>query len=159
MKLFVVVLILLFCVVNSFVMKPSKLLRSSKRNALKEVAVVGEIKNGDRKLVETENGTVIVANVGGSLYAVNAKCPHLGLPMKKGKIEIENGTPTITCNFHNSKFSIEDGKCTAWCTGVLGMPNSGFLGGMMGAVGGEKNTPATTYKVSITEDNKVMIDM
>ena len=79
--------------------------------------------------------------------------------MKKGKIEIENGTPTITCNFHNSKFSIEDGKCTAWCTGVLGMPNSGFLGGMMGAVGGEKNTPATTYKVSITEDNKVMIDM
>ena len=76
MKLFVVVLIFLFCVVHSFVMKPSKLLRSSKRNALKEVAVVGEIKNGDRKLVETENGTVIVANVGGSLYAVNAKCPH-----------------------------------------------------------------------------------
>lgn len=39
--------------------------------------------SGDRKIVETEAGSVIVANVDGAIYAVNAKCPHLGLPMKK----------------------------------------------------------------------------
>lgn len=48
-----------------------------------EVGSVNEIPNGERKIVDTEVGAVIVANVGGSYYAVNAKCPHLGLPMKK----------------------------------------------------------------------------
>lgn len=41
---------------------------------------------GERKVVDTEAGAVIVTNVGGSLYAVLAKCPHLGLPMKTGMI-------------------------------------------------------------------------
>lgn len=39
---------------------------------------------GERKIVDTEVGAVIVANVEGSFYAVLAKCPHLGLPMKTG---------------------------------------------------------------------------
>lgn len=111
-------LVLLFITCDAFLTRSVAIVRSAKLNALKEVAKVGEIKEGDRKLVETEAGTVIVANVGGAIYAVNAKCPHLGLPMKKGKIDVEQGgVPTITCNFHNSKFSLEDGKCTAWCTG------------------------------------------
>ena len=42
--------------------------------------------------------------------------------MKKGAIDVQNGTPTITCNFHNSKFSLTDGSCKSWCTGVLGLP-------------------------------------
>lgn len=40
---------------------------------------------GERKIVDTEAGAVIVANVEGSFYAVLAKCPHLGLPMKTGR--------------------------------------------------------------------------
>ena len=51
--------------------------------ARREVGTVTEIPNGERKLIDTDNGTVIIANVGGSFFAVNAKCPHLGLPMKK----------------------------------------------------------------------------
>jgi hypothetical protein len=43
---------------------------------------VSEIPNGERKLIDTDSGVVIVTNVKGSFYAVNAKCPHLGLPMK-----------------------------------------------------------------------------
>ena len=40
---------------------------------------------GERKIVDTDMGAVIVANVEGSFYAVLAKCPHLGLPMKTGE--------------------------------------------------------------------------
>jgi hypothetical protein len=43
-----------------------------------QVAEVDEIKPGDRKIVDTEAGAVIVANVDGKFFAVNAKCPHLG---------------------------------------------------------------------------------
>jgi hypothetical protein len=31
-----------------------------------------------------------VANVGGEFYAVNAKCPHLGLPMKRGALSFQD---------------------------------------------------------------------
>ena len=61
--------------------------------------------------MDTPYGVVIVANVAGQFYAVNARCPHLGLPMKKGPIGMDaDGVPTITCNFHNSAFSLEDGS-------------------------------------------------
>ena len=43
-----------------------------------KVADVDEIKPGERKIVDTEAGAVIVANVDGKFFAVNAKCPHLG---------------------------------------------------------------------------------
>jgi nitrite reductase/ring-hydroxylating ferredoxin subunit len=35
-------------------------------------------------VLDGPEGAIIVANVKGSFYAVNAKCPHLGLPMKRG---------------------------------------------------------------------------
>lgn len=54
----------------------------------------------DRLFPRPHTGAVVVANVGGNYYAVNAKCPHLGLPMKRGAIEVEGGEPVITCNFH-----------------------------------------------------------
>lgn len=75
--------------------------------------------------------------------------------MKKGKIEIENNVPTITCSFHNSKFDLNDGKCVQWCTGILGQKND-LIGGMMGSFGGEKNSPAKIYDVEVV-DGKVML--
>ena len=47
------------------------------------VGLASEIPIGERKVIDTKAGAVIVANVDGNFYAVNAKCPHLGLPMKK----------------------------------------------------------------------------
>lgn len=76
MMLLVAVLILLVSNINAFV---SKTFKGNKLAlyALKEVATVSEIRDGDRKIIETENGSVIITNVKGSFYAVNAKCPHL----------------------------------------------------------------------------------
>ena len=71
---------------------------------------------------------------------------------------MENGTPTITCNFHNSKFSLNDGKCTAWCTGALGIPGTGFLVKAMGNLGGATNSPATVYPVTVT-DGKLFLEL
>mmetsp|Transcript_21234 Transcript_21234/g.33570 ORF Transcript_21234/g.33570 Transcript_21234/m.33570 type:complete len:86 (+) Transcript_21234:2-259(+) len=81
------------------------------------------------------------------------------LPMKKGAITSEGGVPTITCNFHNSKFSMKDGSCQLWCDKVLGIPGTGFLAGAMGNVGGAKNSPADAYPVTVTEEGKVLLDL
>lgn len=88
--------------------------RSIRLNGLVEVGNINEIPNGERKIIDVDQNTIIVANIDGNYYAVNAKCPHLGLPMKTGEISSASGTPTITCKFHNSQFSLEDGSCKQW---------------------------------------------
>jgi len=149
---------------------------------------------------------VIVANVEGVFYAVLAKCPHLGLPMKtglfrvewrgredgrvcllacyvfinglkrtgpsshpslllspfppprfKGNIAVEGGEPTITCKFHNSKFELSTGKCTAWSESVFGIKGTEGIAGFVGGFGGAKDSPATVFPVSTSEEGLVSI--
>jgi nitrite reductase/ring-hydroxylating ferredoxin subunit len=111
---------------------------------------------GEREILDGNNGPVLVTKVAGSFYAVDATCPHLGLPMKKGKIATEDGKPTLTCNFHNSCFELESGKCTQWVTGALGF-KSGILGSVMGKVGGQKQD-IKAYKVTVQEDGSLLIE-
>ena len=67
---------------NAFKAMPHSIRFISARSAI-EVGTVASLPNGERQIVETSAGSVIVTNVDGNFYAVNAKCPHLGLPMKK----------------------------------------------------------------------------
>ena len=75
---------------------------------------------GEREIIKGPNGPILVTKVAGSFYAVDATCPHLNLPMKKGKISVKDGQPTLTCNFHNSCFEMKTGRCTQW----VGLPIS-----------------------------------
>ena len=67
---------------NAYKSMPHSIRFISARSAI-EVGTVSSIPNGERQIVETSAGSVIVTNVDGNFYAVNAKCPHLWLPMKK----------------------------------------------------------------------------
>jgi hypothetical protein len=53
---------------------------------------------------------------------------------------------------------LNDGKCTAWCTGVFNLPGSGFLGNALSNFGGQENSPATVYKVEVS-DGKLFIQI
>ena len=55
--------------------------------------------------VTVENTAVAVFNVGGLLYAVDAKCTHVGAPLDKGTVA---GT-TVTCPWHGSQFDLRTG--------------------------------------------------
>ncbi len=53
------------------------------------------------------NGTpVAVFRVGGTLYAINARCTHLGGPLDQGALE---GTH-VKCPWHGSVFDVTNGK-------------------------------------------------
>ena len=115
---------------------------------------------GERRVVETQiAGAIIVAKLGGEYYAVNAKCPHLGLPMKRGPIllgEKEGDDPTITCNFHNSVFSLKDGSCKTWCSAVMGLPGTQWLASASGKLGGLQNSPAEVYIVTVSQGRVIV---
>jgi nitrite reductase/ring-hydroxylating ferredoxin subunit len=49
---------------------------------------------------------VMVANCGGTCYAISAVCTHKGAPLNKGTVNGEY----ITCPWHKASFRIADGK-------------------------------------------------
>ncbi|KAL1495534.1 hypothetical protein AB1Y20_016898 [Prymnesium parvum] len=110
----------------------------------------------DRTIVDGPDGAIIVTKVKGEYYAVDATCPHLGLPMKRGKIADGPDGVTLTCNFHNSCWSMADGSCKKWVTGALGFENA-LAAGVMGSVGGAKSD-IKAYDVTVAEDGSLIID-
>jgi len=115
------------------------------------------VQEGERQILYGSHGPILVTRVAGSYYAIDATCPHLNLPMKKGKITIdENGKPILTCSFHNSCFEMETGKCTKWVTGALSIENE-VISDIMGSLGNEKKD-ITAYYVLEEEDGTLTVN-
>ena len=49
---------------------------------------------------------VVIARVGGALYAVSGKCAHMACPLSGGKLEGH----TLTCGCHDWRFDIRTGR-------------------------------------------------
>jgi nitrite reductase/ring-hydroxylating ferredoxin subunit len=85
-------------------------------------------KSGRRQLavfrVETDGGPTV--------YAVDNRCPHEGYPLAEGTVD---ESCQLTCNWHNWKFRLDDGKC------VLGGDNLG------------------RYDVRVEADGGVLVDL
>jgi hypothetical protein len=68
---------------------------------------------GKREVVKVGEQKVLILNHEGKIYALENACPHLKLPMKKGKITA-NGA--ITCPWHRSSFNLCSGAVEEWIT-------------------------------------------
>ena len=110
---------------------------------------------GGREILYGKNGPILVTRVAGSYYAVDATCPHLNLPMKKGKVTVEEGEVVLTCSFHNSCFEMTTGKCKKWVTGALGRQNE-LISGIMSSVGSDKKD-IKAYLVLEGEDGSLTV--
>ena len=51
---------------------------------------------------------IALFKVGGQVYAVDNRCPHEGYPLAQGQVDDDC---VLTCNWHNWKFRLQDGKC------------------------------------------------
>ncbi|OKH11751.1 Rieske (2Fe-2S) protein [[Limnothrix rosea] IAM M-220] len=114
--------------------------------AKSKVASVSAVSEG-QVLKATANGqAVLVSKSNGRYCAIANKCPHLGLPMAKGKVE--NGT--ITCPFHGSKFDLCSGKNVEWVDSFVGIPLPGVAKKVM-AMGKE---PTDVASFAVTQEGE-----
>jgi nitrite reductase/ring-hydroxylating ferredoxin subunit len=114
-----------------------------------KVANVAEV-NGVTKA--TVNGKKIIVSKNNDKYcAIENKCPHLGLPLAKGKVE----GGVITCPFHGSKFDLCSGKNVGWVNSVMGMPAPGWATNLIAA--GKAPTDVQSFVVS-QEGEELFID-
>ena len=70
------------------------------------VAKTSEIAPGSMKKVVVEGKEILLANVGGSFYAVSERCPHMGGHLSEGSIE----DGIVTCPRHGSRFDVRTGQ-------------------------------------------------
>lgn len=71
-----------------------------------KVGRVGEFSEGKLKKVQVAGEDVVVANLGGKIYAIAATCTHRGAPLDEGELD---GT-IVVCPWHGGQFDITTGK-------------------------------------------------
>ena len=102
---------------------------------------------GDRKVIKTDSGPVLVINHDSGFYAVGSKCPHMSLPLRKGKLTDDGA---IVCPFHRTAFDLKTGEPKNWT------PFPPVVGPLMGQLSAAKGLP--TYPVKI-EDGSIWVDI
>jgi nitrite reductase/ring-hydroxylating ferredoxin subunit len=103
---------------------------------------------GERQVVKVNDRNVLLINNNGQIYAVDNLCPHLKLPMKKGKITADGSM--IVCPWHKSAFNL--------CTGEVGewTPWPPVVGKVMGMVSSEKPLPVFATRI---EDGSIWVEI
>jgi len=71
-----------------------------------EAASIYEMPEGTMKAVEIKGKEILLANVGGTVYAVSERCGHMNAPLARGVL---NGK-IVTCPLHFSRFDVTSGK-------------------------------------------------
>lgn len=111
-----------------------------------DVASLEDIQK-QRQVVSVDNHKILLIWHQDQIYAVQSQCPHLKLPLTKGKINEDN---QLVCPFHKSAFDLCTGEVKCWS------PWPPLVGGLLGAISSEKNL--VVYPVKI-EENRIFVEV
>jgi nitrite reductase/ring-hydroxylating ferredoxin subunit len=108
-----------------------------------KIAELGSLTDGKPFCVKTPALNVLLIRQGTTVHAVENRCPHLNLPMARGKVV----GGEIVCPFHGSRFDIRTGENTDWVSAVAGMRLPAWSSSLLSF--GKKPQPIKTYSVSL----------
>ena len=104
-----------------------------------------KLPEGRREVVELDRKQILLIRHKGELFAVNNKCPHMGYPLKGGRIDNDCA---LHCPFHRSAFDLETGDVQDWVTWPPG------IGVMLGKLSKEKALDVYSVK---EEDGAILV--
>lgn len=73
---------------------------------IKKTVSTSGLPAGTMKKVTVDGTVLLIANVGGTYYAINNTCPHLGGSLADGKLEGN----FVRCPRHGARFDVTNGK-------------------------------------------------
>ena len=100
---------------------------------------VTDLAPGAMKGVEVDGQKLLLANVDGTFYAIQRKCPHMGFDLCKGTLH----DGQVTCRMHGATFDLKTGEAMEKAK-VLFLKT--------------QPKPARTYSVKV-EDGQMMIEV
>ncbi len=77
------------------------------------VAAAADMPPGSMRTVDAEGWRLVVVNVGGEFRAFDNRCPHLGGPLGKGRLD----DGALVCPWHGWRFDARTGR-SIWPEGV-----------------------------------------
>ena len=102
---------------------------------------------GAREVVKVGKQAILIINHSSEIFAVDNKCPHLKLSLKKGKVTDDGA---IVCRWHRSAFDLRSGEVKEWCT----FPP--VVGSMMGKMSDKKSLPVYPTRI---EDGNILVGL
>jgi nitrite reductase/ring-hydroxylating ferredoxin subunit len=117
-----------------------------------KVAEIGSLEEGKGLCVKAKDVSLVLVKTDGAVRALENKCPHLGLPLGRGKIE----TGEIVCPFHGSRFKIATGENTDWVAAVAGVKIPAWSRALLAF--GKKPQPVRTFPVTV-EGQDVFVEL
>lgn len=112
-----------------------------------KVAHRNSLTEGKGLCVKAGTTKIVLILSGEAVHAIENRCPHLGVPIGRGKIV---GTE-IVCPFHGSRFDIRTGENTDWVSAIGGMKIPDWTSSMLSF--GKKPQPIRRFPVSIEGDH------
>lgn len=106
-----------------------------------------ELAPGTRQVVKLNERSLLLLNESGTIHAVDSICPHLKLPLKKGKVTADGA---LVCPWHRSEFDLATGNVNQWC------PFPPVVGSVLGKISSTKNL--TVYPTK-TEAGQILVDL
>ncbi|MGC8874769.1 MAG: Rieske (2Fe-2S) protein [Chloroflexia bacterium] len=110
-----------------------------------DVLEENRLPEGAREVVEVRGTQVLLLRHKGEIFAVGARCPHMGAPLKDGQLT-EDGH--LVCPRHRSVFSVRTGDVVRW------VPWPPAVGKVLGALGREHALPVYPTRV---ENGRIQI--
>jgi nitrite reductase/ring-hydroxylating ferredoxin subunit len=117
-----------------------------------KVADLASLDSGKGFCVKARDVSLILVKTSDGVHALENKCPHLGLPIGRGKIEGDD----IVCPFHGSRFNVRTGECLDWVSAVVGMKIPAWSSALLSF--GKKPQPVRTFPVSV-EGQDIFVDL
>ncbi|WP_133128671.1 Rieske (2Fe-2S) protein [Legionella nagasakiensis] len=102
---------------------------------------LNELKQALRQRLTINDQDVLFLWHQNEVHAIESKCPHLKLPLTKGKLTDDCA---IICPFHKSAFNLKTGNVACWS------PWPPIVGKLLGKVSKEKQLKI--YSTRIEED-------
>jgi len=117
-----------------------------------KIADLASLEDGKGHCVKAGGVSLVLVKNDGAVHALENKCPHLGVPLGRGKIE--NGE--IVCPFHGSRFNLVTGENTDWVSSVAGVKIPDWSSALLSF--GKKPQPIRTFPVSV-EGEAVFVEL
>jgi nitrite reductase/ring-hydroxylating ferredoxin subunit len=117
-----------------------------------KVADLRSLADGKAHCVKLGRLSVILVQSDGAVHAIENRCPHLGLPLARGKI----AAGEIACPFHGSRFKLETGENTDWVAAIGSMKLPSWSRTLLAM--GKKPQPLRVFPVSV-EGEDVLVEL
>lgn len=106
-----------------------------------------ELPTGTRQVVKANSRPVLLVNHQGTVYAMDSRCPHVKLSLKKGQITPDGA---IVCPWHRSEFDLCTGAVKTWTPWPPG------VGKVLGMIAQEKTLPVYPTRI---EDGSIWVEL